>query len=238
MLRGLRGWNAAVAASAAIVVLLAIALGVGWLLTLHGRTTTYSVSTAVTRVELRVASGQAVIVGTSGQAVRVIRSDRFAFGHAARERRSIAGGVLRISSACPRIVLGSCSASYELAVPETVAVSVQTTRGDVQVTGFRGAAAVQTRSGSIDVEAYCGFTLEATSGAGNVHISAACAPRRLDLRTGSGDAIALVPPGRYRVSATAGSGRERVAGLVSDPRAPLSIDAHSGSGSVAVEGGP
>jgi hypothetical protein len=49
--------------------------------------------------------------------------------------------------------------------------------------------------------------------------------------------VALVPPGRYRIGASSGSGHERVSGLKGDPAAPFTIDAHSGSGSVTVEGG-
>jgi hypothetical protein len=232
-----RGWKAAVAASAAAIALVALAIGIGWIASIRSAITTYSVSTPLTRVDLRLSSGHAVIVGSSSSTLQVRRTDHFAFGHSARERRSLAGGVLRITSRCPKIVVGSCSASYELAVPETVAVDVQTTDGGVRVTGFRGSASVQTHSGTVDVEAYCGFDLSATSGSGNVHVAAACAPQRLDLRTGSGDATALVPPGRYRISAASGTGAERVTGVVRDPRAPFTIDVHSGSGSVIVEGG-
>jgi hypothetical protein len=231
------GWNAAVVLSAAVVVLVGLLIGMGWLVSHHSRITPYSVSGPLARVDLELASGQAVIVGSSSSTVQVRRTDDYAFGHAARERRSLTSRILRITSSCPRVVLASCSASYELAVPETVAVNVQTTEGDVRLTGFRGGAAVQTRSGNVDVEAYCGFKLSATSGSGDLRVAAACAPQRLELRTGSGDATALVPPGRYQVNTSSGGGRQRVSGLIRDPRAPFVIDVHSGSGSVAVDGG-
>jgi hypothetical protein len=233
-----RRWNTAVTASAAVVVLVALLIGVGWIASLRSKTTTYRVTGPLNRVDVVLNSGQAVIVGTSASDVQVRRTDHFSFGHAAVERRALRGGVLKVDSSCPRIVLGSCSASYELTVPETVAVSVVTADGDVRVTGFRGDAAVKTRSGSVDVEAYCGFALSASSGAGNVRVAAACSPQRLDLRTGSGNAVALVPPGRYRVSTSSGSGREHISGVTNDRRALFSIDAHSGSGSVTVRAGP
>lgn len=236
-LRGRYGWNAAVAASTAIVVLVALALGIGWLASRRSRTVTYSVSGALARVDLRLSSGQAVIVGTTSGTLQVRRVDDYAFGRAARERRYVANGVLYIASACPKIVVGSCAATYELEVPQSVALDVQTGAGDVRMTGFDGDAAIATRSGSVDVEAYCGLHLSARSDAGNLHVATACAPQRLDLVTGSGDATALVPPGRYQVAASSGSGSERVSGLVRDERALFTIDAHSSTGSVAVEGG-
>jgi DUF4097 and DUF4098 domain-containing protein YvlB len=176
-------------------------------------------------------------MGTDASTLLVRRTDHYSFGHAAREQRSLRHGVLRISSACPKIVIGSCSASYELAVPETVAVVVHTNDGDVRLDGFRGAANVRTGSGNVNVEAYCGFDLAAVTGSGNVHISAACSPRDLEVHTSSGNATASVPPGRYRISVASGAGQPHVSGLVGDASAPFTINMHSGSGDVRLGGG-
>lgn len=235
--RSLRTWNSAVLASAVVVLALVAVLGIGWLVSLQTRVTSSSLGGTLRRVELRLASGSAVVVGSSSSTVQIRRTDAYAFGHPAQETRSLTAGTLRIASRCPRIVVGSCSASYELAVPETVAVSIQTGAGDIHLTGFRGVASVRTRSGSVDVQAYCGFDLAAASRSGDLRVAAACAPERLSLRTESGDATALVPPGRYRVSATGAPNHERVSGVLHDERAPFTIDAHSGTGAVAVEGG-
>src|SRR5579864_160705 len=232
-----RGWHAAVAVSAAIVTIAVLAIGAGWVATLRSKTTGYVISAPLTRVELSLSSGDALIVGTQSTALEVRRTDHYSFGHAAREQRSLAGGVLRISSHCPKVVLGSCSASYELAVPETVTVDVHTTAGSVRLTGFRGTAVVQTDTGNVNVDAYCGFDLAASTGSGDVRIAAACSPAHLQVRTGSGDAVALVPPGRYRIQAASGSGPPHVNGVTSDPRAPYTIDVRSRSGSVTIGGG-
>jgi DUF4097 and DUF4098 domain-containing protein YvlB len=232
-----RGWPTAVGISAAIVIAVVGAMGIGWLTSTTSRSSRFVVAEPVRRVALDLSSGNVVIVGTQGSSVEVHRTDAYAFGHPARERRSLAGGELRLSSACPRIVVGDCSASYELAVPETVAVNVRTATGKVRLTGFRGTASVTTKAGDIDVEAYCGFDLAAASGSGNVRITAACAPARLEVRTRTGDATALVPPGRYRISAISGSGAPSVNGLTYDARAPFTIDVHSGSGRVTVGAG-
>jgi hypothetical protein len=236
-LRSLSGRNVAVAASALVVLVAGLAIGIGWLASDRSSTTTYSVPGSLTRVDLVLSSGQATIVGSSSSTLQVRRVDDYAFGRAALEQRSMSGGVLRISSRCPKIVLGSCSASYELEVPQSVAVNVQTRDGDVRMTGFSGNAALVTHSGNVDVEAYCGFNLSARSGVGNLHVATACAPQHLDLISGSGDAVALVPPGHYRIAASSGSGRQSVSGLVRDHNALFTIDVHSSTGTVAVEGG-
>jgi hypothetical protein len=230
-----RAWNAAVAVSAGIVIVAALLVGVGWLTSLHTRTATSSYSGAIDQINLRLSSGDAVIVGSSSSSVEVRRTDESSFGHSAREHRTYADGVLQIESACPRIVVGSCSASYELAVPETAAVDVQTTGGNVRLEGFRGGATVRTGSGNVDAEAYCGFDLAASSQSGQLRVGAACAPEHLQLRTTTGDAVALVPPGRYRI-ATSGA-RQRVTGVTPDPAAPFTLDVHSKTGNITIGSG-
>lgn len=225
----------AVTISAAIVVLALLVGGIAWVVTLHSRVASYSVPAQLARVELVMSSGHAVIVGTQSSTLLVRRTDRYAFGRAATERRSLADGVLRISSHCPKIVVGSCSASYELAVPETVAVNVSTTNGDVYLDGFRGTAQVFTHGGNVNVEAYCGFDLAARTDSGNVRIATACSPEHLEVLTRSGDVLAQVPQGaRYRISASSKGRKARVSGVVNDPSAPFTMDMHSGTGSVVI----
>jgi hypothetical protein len=227
-----------VGASAAIVALVVAATGISWLTTLHTKTSRYVVSTPLRRVELDVGSGNALIVGTQSAALEVRRTDQYAFGHRATEHRSLTGGVLRIVSRCPKVVVGSCSASYELAVPETVDLTVRATAGNVRLTGFRGTATIVTGAGDVDVDAYCGFGLATTTGSGDVRIAAACAPQRLAVRTRSGDATALVPPrSRYRISAISGVGQAHISGVIRDRNAPFTIDMHSGSGRLTIGAG-
>jgi hypothetical protein len=223
--------------STAIVVALAAALGIGWTASDRSHTAIYSVPGPLTQVNLNLSSGNAVIVGSSSTTLQVRRIDDYAFGRSAHEQRSLTRGALSIVSRCPKIVVGSCSASYELEVPQSVAVQVQTTDGAVRMTGFSGNASISTHAGSVDVEAYCGFSLTARSGLGDLRVATACAPQHLELVTGSGNAAADVPPGHYRIRANSGIGREHVVGVVRDERAPFTIDVLSSSGSADVEGG-
>jgi Putative adhesin len=230
-----RSWNAAIAISGAVFVLAALALGVGWLASKRSHVSTASYSGAIKRVSLQLYSGDVAIVGSDSADVQVRRTDHYAFGHPARERRSYRDGVVEVRSSCPRILVGSCSASYRVAVPETAIVDVRTLSGDVRLVDFRGSADVRTGSGDVDATAFCGFDLSAASGSGDLRVSAACAPQRLELHTGSGDVLAQVPPGRYRIQAS--GARRRLTGVTRDPSAPFSLDLHSGSGAVSIGGG-
>jgi hypothetical protein len=221
----------------AVLLLAGGTLAGGWLASARTRTAVYRPPGPVSRIELAVASGDVDVVGVRGPAVRVERTDRYAFGHAATERRSFVRGVLRLTSACPRILVGSCSASYRVTVPDAVTVAVRTGAGRIHFEDFRGPAEIRSGSGPVSVDAFCGFGLTAQSGSGDVRVVSACTPERLDLQTGSGSATAIVPPGTYRVAAHTLSGRVHVHGVSASGTAAFSISVQSRSGDVTVGGG-
>jgi hypothetical protein len=234
----LRGWDAVVAASIALLALVGAGFAVGWLVSYRSGERVYDAPARVARVELRVESGSVTVVGGNATPqVRVRREEASAFGRAPAEHRSLTGRALRLTSSCPRVVVGDCSASYRLTVPDDVDVDVTTGSGRVRLAGFHGSATIHTDSGDVKVAAFCGFRLAAATGSGRIQAVAACAPKSLELSSVSGDADAVVPPGRYRVTASSNTGRRRVAGLLSSRAARFRIDVRSRSGDVTVEGG-
>jgi hypothetical protein len=162
--------------------------------------------------------------------------DRYAFGHHVRTSRWVSAGIFRLRARCPQTAITrSCSVSYRLLVPDNVPVTIRTASGHVRFHDYRGSARVKTDSGSVDVESYCGFSLDVRSAAGNVGVDASCAPQRLSLRTTSGSIHAVVPSGRYRVDADSSAGSTTVQGLTDAPDALFELHALSTSGSVRVE---
>jgi hypothetical protein len=225
-----------VAASAVIVLGIALVLGVWWLASSEKRIATYSVTGAVSRVTLDLGGANAIVVGGgSARAVQVRRTDRFAFGRRADARRAVSDGELRLRSRCPVTVLASCSASYRVRVPDNIPVTVRTSSGSVRFSAYRGSASINTTTGNISVGGYCGFLLQARAESGNVLASTSCSPERLVLRSRSGDVHAIVPAGRYRIDADTDTGSRRVAGLTAAEDAPFQIQALSTGGDVDVE---
>lgn len=224
-------------ASIAVVALVGVGLGVGWLASRSVRTDRYSPPASVTRIELDLGAGNAEIVGGRGEQVDVERTDRFAFGHPPTELRSVSGSVLQVVSRCPQIIVGSCSASYRVTVPDDVTVAVRAGAGRVRLDGFRGNATIQTRSGSVSARAFCGVSLTATTGSGDIDVVSACAPEALSLHTTSGNVTALVPPGRYRVTARTTGGQRQVRDVTPSAESPFALDVESRSGDVTVAGG-
>jgi hypothetical protein len=178
-----------------------------------------------------------VVRGGDRIGVGLRRTDHYTFGHDARVSRSVVGGVLRIRSRCPSTVLHTCSASYHLVVPDNVPVTVSTSSGRVDFADYRGTARVTTRSGDINLGGFCGNSLEATAGTGDIDADTTCATQQLTLRTRSGTVHAKVPPGRYRVEADSDAGDVAVRGLTREDGSPFRVQALSGSGDVLVEAG-
>lgn len=230
------GWALLVLASAAVLVAACAALGGLWL---ASRTTSAHVSrvpTSVLGIELHVAAGNVVVVGGSRGGVSIAHTDHGVFGRAPSERHSLRHGILRLTTTCPSLVLGSCSAEYRLRLPDNVPISIRAERGSVRLEGYHGSADIATNGGSIRVDGYCGYVLGAASAAGDVHVTASCSPQRLALRSDSGDVSAVVPTGSYRVDAVSGARDAAVTGLARDDGSPWSIQAFSNSGAVEVAG--
>ena len=235
--RRITPWGLVLVCSATTLLIAGAVLGALWLSSTETRTASSHLPASLRGIELHVPSGDVAIVGGSQTGVSISRSDRSVFGHGPRERRSLRGGILRISSGCPPMVVGSCSASYRIDVPNDVPISIRTEDGNIRLDGYRGSADIATDTGAIKVEGYCGFVLGAASASGDITVSTACSPERLTLRSGSGDVSATVPPGNYRIQAASSAGATSVRGLVDDGGAPWAIEALSNKGNVGLSAG-
>jgi hypothetical protein len=231
-------WWWLVAASVLVLVGVWAVLAVWWAATRETRTATFKVIGTLTAVELDVDAAPVQITGGAGGAVEVRRTEEFAYGHPPRVTRAVDRGVFKLTSRCPDTVLGTCDATYRIAVPDNVLVNVRTTSGRVQIAGLNGSARVATSSGPVAINGFCGFTLVATSATGDVSAAADCSPDRIELRSGSGDVHAVVPAGRYRVDAHNDANTQRVRNVTEADDASFTVQALSGSGDVTVEGAP
>jgi hypothetical protein len=195
------------------------------------------VTGSLERLAVELGAGNIVIVGGGRRdAVEVRHTERYAFGLEADTRRSVKAGVFGVHSRCPTTLLGPCTVNYRVIVPDNIAVDVRTSGGSVTFSGFRGSAKVATADGAIDISGYCGNSLEARAGAGDIALEASCAPPRLSIRSGSGSIRAVLPAGRYDIDAESTSGSADVRGITAHADAPYSVQVLSGSGDVNVEG--
>jgi len=227
-------WGRVVAISALLVVGGAAALAVGAIASSKPRLVTFPVTGPVEGLAFDVGDGDIVIVG-GGASIGVERSERYSFGHEPATERKVDGAMLRVRSRCPTSLLGPCTVAYRVTVPDNVALDIRTTSGNVSLRGYRGSARIASGSGTIDIAGYCGNSLDARAGAGDIGFDAACAPPRLSLRATTGSIRAALPAGRYDLDAESSSGRQTVRGVTTRADAPYSVQVLSGSGDVTVE---
>ena len=230
-------WGRLVIVSALLVAGSAAVL-VGWdLASHHERLVSYPVGGAVSRVVLDVDDADVAVVG-GGRAtqVEVSRREDYSFGRPAETRKTVESGVFTVTSRCPEALPDACSVRYRIVVPDNVPVDIQTGAGDVRFQRYQGSAKVSTSAGDIDVEGFCGFSLQATAVSGSIDATAACPLQELALRSRTGSVHAVVPPGRYVIDAQSASGRQTLRGIGSTEDAPFTIQALSSSGDVLVEG--
>jgi hypothetical protein len=230
-------WWWLVAVCAAVLGVTAAVMVVWWAASSQTREVGYDVRGPLATLELDLEDASVTIVGGTTGPVRVQRTEEFAFGRPPERTRDLDGDVLRISSSCLDTVLGTCRAAYRITVRDNVQLNVRTTSGNVRIDGLSGSARIETGSGAIAVDGFCGFRLSAISASGDVSGAAECSPDRLELRSGSGDVHAVVPAGRYRVDANSDRGSAEVSdSLAVADDAPFAVQAISGSGDVTVEG--
>src|SRR3954451_3757892 len=237
MTRHASSWGWLVTVSAFALLTAVLVMVVWWGATSEERTSTYVVRGTVNGITIDLGDADLDIVGGGSQAaLQVSHMDRFSFGHPAEAQRTVRGGTLDLRSRCPATLLGSCSSAYRLRVPDNVPITIKTTSGNVSSSGYRGSARVDTSSGSVNFNGWCGFNLQVRAVTGNVRAVASCSPDRLQLRSRRGNVDALVPPGRYRVDAESDEGTRTVRGIDEADDAPFQIQALSTSGAASVEG--
>jgi len=236
--RRLSPWARLVAASVFVLVAAAGSLAGLWGATAGAESTSFIAAAEVLRVEIDVGRGHVELLGGGLDEVRVRRTDHFAYDQAPDELRTLENGVLRITSTCANLLIGSCSADYHVTVSDNVPVVVRALHGSIRLASYRGSAQLDTTEGNISVTSFCGFVLQATTKTGNVDVGAACSPDRLELRSDTGDVTAAVPSGSYRVDAATSHGSANIRGVTPVDDAAWSIQALSNTGKVTVVGTP
>lgn len=195
---------------------------------------------ATERLRIDTGSGDVTVIGERRADVRVeARVHHNMFHGDGRATVALRDGTLRLDGDCSLwTFLGAreCGTSFTVRVPRGTAVAVLGGgSSDVRLDALSGPLDVQLGSGDVDVDAYRGTAVRATTGSGDVELRTLRPPRRLLARTGSGDVEIVVPDVPYSVGVDTGSGDEDVQ-VTDDPTADRSIEVRTGSGDVSVFG--
>ena len=141
-------------------------------------------------------------------------------------------------SRCPDTVIGTCHARVPDRVRDNVQVNVAHHRaGACAITGLNGSARIQTGSGAIAVDGFCGFQLSATSASGDVARRRRLLARpRWSCAPAAATCTPSCPPAATASTPTATRGSADVRNLTVTDDAPFAVQAISGTGDVLVEG--
>jgi len=118
-------------------------------------------------------------------------------------------------------------------------VTLATSRGDIaartvsspiELRAVQGRVDLSSEAGAITGNAQAVEVFEARTGSGWVTATFIAPPRRVEVRSASGEVNLLVPAGRYRLDLRAPAGRIRLEGVVDDPGATRTIKVTTGGG--------
>ncbi|MFC7326708.1 DUF4097 family beta strand repeat-containing protein [Marinactinospora rubrisoli] len=161
----------------------------------------------------------------------------------------LAGDTLTLATDCGPVVLGRCDARYEVLVPRTVALAVEGDSGQITAAGFDTALAIGSENGAVRVEDVSGpLTLRSSSGRlhaadvrspqvtadsenGEITLSFADAPARVDATTENGAVTVELPETGYDVTATTDNGDVRT-DVTEQPGSPHVITVRTDNGGI------
>ncbi|MET9292567.1 DUF4097 family beta strand repeat-containing protein [Streptomyces sp. NPDC003077] len=190
---------------------------------------TYMVDGKVTAISAVTDGGDIDIVAADedGGPVRVTEHYRYA-DRKPKTEHHLKDGVLTLKAEDCAPVTDSCEVGYEVRVPRTLAVTLRTDGGNIQVRGTTGAVQTDTAGGNIQVRDTTG-TVQADTDGGNVSVENV-STKKATVRSGGGNVIVRLTDAPDLVDASTGGGNVQV----SLPKGPYAVDARTEGGESSV----
>lgn len=206
-----------------------------------------TVTEAVKAVKVTGArSGSIGVTPGTGPGVTVHRTVHYRGDTVPATGQKVTAGLLTFSDNCS----GNCYIDYRLEVPATATVELESSSGDIAVTGVAGAEVeadsgtvtagriggplkVRTSSGEITATELSGPSAEIRSSSGNARLDFTKAPGSVLAETSSGDVSLKVPQAPYRIKVSTDSG-DRDVTLPDDASASSRISVETSSGDIRI----
>jgi hypothetical protein len=197
----------------------------------------YRISTPVSRLSVRVDTGDVEVIGSDAPGVLVHEVLHYSHGRKPATSRQVVDGTLSTRHTCPHPRSWRehrCDVSYRIEVPRGTEVTADADTGDVRVRGMAGAVRVTDATGDVEGTALTSHDVRASTETGDVRLHLLAAPDSVKGTAATGDVWITVPAGHlYRVSAGTDTGSSHVS-VPDTPSAPSAITAHTNTGSVRV----
>lgn len=194
----------------------------------------YQISQTITQVVIQNPSGDVEVTGTSaGSGVEVTESQKYR-DSAPSTSHTVHGGVLTLTYSCAS--LASCSVDYSVRMPSGVAVQVDSSAGNITLSGLSGDIQLQDSAGDIQASGLASRQARFDDSAGNITASFSTAPGSVYAQDEAGN-VRLTVPGaasqQYAVTASSDAGNTDI-DVPQAAGASDVIQAHSDAGSVSV----
>lgn len=229
--------------------------GVYWALTgLTEDTKTSKASYPVSGTSLTIATSSADLEVRSGDVPEITvdrRFERNVFGSDPKDKYE--DGKLEIRDTSCGFLSFGCDTEYVITVPRELKVTIDSSSGDLKVSGLNGATlkstsgsieahqmggnlSLSSSSGDLEADGLTATTVTSESSSGSSELVFMEAPLSVDVQSSSGDVTVLLPDSdvSYKVDTDTSSGDEN-ASVKSDPSSTRTIKAETSSGDVTVE---
>ncbi|MEV0223786.1 DUF4097 family beta strand repeat-containing protein [Streptomyces sp. NPDC050704] len=229
-----------VAGTARTVALCAALAAAGSMLTACGgeddeksTSSSYTVDGRITALSVTTPGGSIEVVAGDGDQVKVTERIRYT-GDKPKPEHTTSGGTLSLlpgDDCGPAGGPSKCKVSYRVEVPKAVSAVLDSSGGDVTVTGLAGAIDVKAAGGRVRADDVAATTLRVSAQGGSVQAGFTSAPSSVDVDTKAGDVTVRVPNEAYAVDVSAKGGSENV-GVRTDPASARKITLNTEGGSV------
>jgi Putative adhesin len=174
----------------------------------------------IARIDVSNSSGSVRIVGTDADVIAVTAeiSDGF---RSTGESQEVVGDTLELRGTCPNFGSDWCRVTYEISVPASLEVHVDTDDGSIVGAGLRSA------------------NVTANSGDGRVELGFAAAPTTVSATTGDGSVTVVVPDDdeTYRLDVHTDDGSVSTEQVPTDPDSERSLTLRTRDGNITARTG-
>lgn len=128
-------------------------------------------------------------------------------------------------------------ARYEVTVPEELAVRVNGTNGDLDVSGLRSGLVAESENGDVTAEDIDGGPVELRTTNGEIRLDQRAPVESLSVESQNGDIhVSLLGDGTYAIETRTQNGDENVS-VEADPDAGRTLDAVTTNGDITIDAG-
>jgi hypothetical protein len=168
-------------------------------------TNAFEVKDDVSVVEVDSEGGEITITAGSGPTIKVTETQKYKSDKPGR-KQSLDGGELILGSAgCPK---SDCSISYQVEMPSTLSVRLDSSGGRVTLTGLTGLIDIQSDGGGVTGEGLAPPEINARTGGGPVDLKITQAPDRIDIDSGGGTVNLRLTTDGYALQADLDGGKQ------------------------------